>query len=237
MSNDFIEIESDYEYVLGELQGNVLNLQAQFSYMDWTRDELEVIAKELENTGKTFAMQQGLIESGTLIDSTHAVVTNNHNIDFFNNANLGRGFYAGHVEYGHHTRNGGFVPARPFMRPALYAVSEASVGRLQGALSNYLNQIVYGQSSLNILSFGKAQSSKSYTRAFYQSSSRNYTSKGLYNSHMNKQNVFRELRENSARRYTSVVRGDDSTRGRFMTQYPTGNSYTDSTYKYGDYER
>lgn len=28
--------------------------------------------------------------------------------------------YAAHVEYGHHTVNGGFVEAQPFIRPVLY---------------------------------------------------------------------------------------------------------------------
>lgn len=256
MTNNMIDIVSDYEYVIGQVQGNVLNLQAQFGGMGWLREELYIIAKELENTGKMFAERQGLRETGTLIDSTHAVVDDNQHINFFNNANLGRGFYAGHIEYGHHTRNGEFVPARPFMRPALYAVAEASRGKLQGALSRYLNQVVYGRMSLNTLEFGRAQPSEYYTRVFYQqqtlgrgasTNTGHYTATGLQNSSMNRQGAFGQLASTGHRGVMSPIVADRDSRGRviqmgnadrFMTQNPTySRSGTASTRRYQYYDK
>lgn len=256
MTNNMIDIVSDYEYVIGQVQGNVLNLQAQFGGMGWAREELYIISKELENTGKMFAEKQGLRKTGTLIDSTHAVVDDNHHINFFNNANLGNGFYAGHIEYGHHTRNGEFVPARPFMRPALYAVAEASKGKLAGALSRYLNQVVYGRMSLNTLEFGRAQSNEHYTRVFYQqqtlgrgaaSNTGHYTTSGLQNSQMNRQSAFGQMSSVGHRGVMSPIIAERDIRGRviqmgnadrFMTQNPTYSRHgTTSTRRYQYYDK
>ena len=251
MSTSMIEIVSDYEYVLGRVRGNVLNLQAQFGGMDWARDELYIISKELENTGKMFAEKQGLRNTGHLIDSTHAEVDDNHHINFFNNANLGNGFYAGHIEYGHHTRDGQFVPARPFMRPALYVVAEASKGKLTGALYNYLNRIVYGNMSLGTLEFGRARLSNNYTRAFYDQQSLgrgaatnagHYTTSGLLDASRNRQDAFNKMSATGHRGLmTPIVERDRKTgqiiskgnEHRFMTQNPTGKPQdTASTRRY-----
>lgn len=63
---------------------------------------------------------------------------------FFNNATNERGqYYAGHIEYGHYARDKKtFVEARPFMRPALYAVSKASTGNFAETLSSLLGDIL-----------------------------------------------------------------------------------------------
>lgn len=204
MSNDFIEVTSDYEYILGQLKGNVLNMQLGFESNAWATEELYVIKKELEQAGKAFAEQQGLgmttsvtsingvgfsiinrKRTGTLIRSIHAEVVGNGQIDFYNNANLGNGYYAGHIEYGHRTRNGkGFVPARPFMRPALHAVAESSKGRLSSALKSYLELFATANPiTMNGFNFGHASSSRNYTRRFFnqQTTGRGASSKtGLY---------------------------------------------------------
>ncbi|MBO5180100.1 MAG: hypothetical protein J6B87_07150 [Clostridia bacterium] len=248
MSNESpIIFDSDYEYVLGEIRGNVLNLQGNFGGMDWLREEIYIISKELENTAKTFAEKQNLRETGNLINSTHAVVENNTKINFFNNAQNPYGrFYAGHIEYGYHTRKGDFVPARPFMRPALYAVADASKGSLQGALGRYLSDVVRGVGDPGALSlnFGRAASSQNYTRVFYQQQTKgrgaskntgHYTSKGLTNPSMNKQESFSLLRDKDSRLSMSVIRGEDQTR--FMTSRSTLDrlGQSDSTRKLGQY--
>lgn len=248
MSNESpIIFDSDYEYVLGEIRGNVLNLQGNFGGMDWLQEEIYIISKELENTAKTFAEKQNLRETGNLINSTHAVVENNTKINFFNNAQNPYGhFYAGHIEYGYHTRKGDFVPARPFMRPALYAVADASRGNLQGALGRYLSNVVRGVGDPGALSlnFGRAASSQNYTRVFYQQQTKgrgaskntgHYTSKGLTNPSMNKQESFSLLRDKDSRLSMSVIRGEDQTR--FMTTRSTLDrlGQSDSTRKLGQY--
>lgn len=250
MSNESpVEFVSDYEYITKQLIGNVLNLQGNFGGMNWTREELYIIAKELENTGKLFAEKQGLVKTGNLVSSTHATVENQTKINFFNNARNPYGhFYAGHIEYGYHSRKGNFIPARPFMRPALYAVAEASRGMLQGALGRYLSQIVNGvpgaSSSLNTLTFGRAQSSMGYTRVFYRqqtlgrgasSKAGHYTSKGLSDSSRNKQGGFGKIGGQSARTEMSVIRGKDESR--LMTTHSTLDRLyqSDSTRHLGQY--
>ena len=170
--SSLFEIESNYEYILGQVTGNVLNFEAMFRSGEWTRDELEKIKDELVEAGQTFATAQGLGNS-RLYENIRAELTNQGTVDFTNNAmdDYGR-YYAGHVEYGHRTKSGGFVPARPFMRPAMYAVSEASRGRIAGSLSRWL-EAMWSPNSMwagGPLSFGHSQSSKNYTRAFYSES-------------------------------------------------------------------
>lgn len=205
MSNNLVQIVSDYEYVLGNFKGNVLNFEAGFQSNEWAKDELYIIAKELENTAKVFAENQGLgmttpvtsvngkgfsiinqKRTGTLIRSIHAKVIGNTKIDFYNNANLGHGYYAGHIEYGHRTRNGkGFVPARPFMRPALYTVAESSKGNVMSALKNYFYAVMSGSFGMGSLSFGHSLTERGNSRVFFrqQSTGRGASSKtGHYTS-------------------------------------------------------
>ena len=172
---DLINFESDYEYILGNLQGNILEIQALFSSGDWTQEELEHIKYELESAAHTFAASQGL--GGTRLDgATKAEITSNKNVKFYNDAQDEHGrYYAGHVEYGHHNRDGSFVPARPFMRPAVYAVADASIGRLGGTVNRYLQAAWTGQP----MHFGHMNIGDSYQRAFYKSY------KGEYMSPMN----------------------------------------------------
>ena len=224
MSNNLVEIDSDYEYVLGSMIGNVLNLEAQFQAGEWTQEELHIIAKELENTGKYFAEQQGLgmstpVESingtkfsiinyhrtGKLINSIHATVENSK-IHFYNNAQNSRGeYYAGHIEYGFHDRGGGFVPARPFMRPALYAVAESSKGRLTGAMKHFLQQGLWNGIGYQSLTFGHKTTSGGATRVFYNQAymGRNagktgfYTRGGLSNPSRNASRHMNAFKKNS----------------------------------------
>lgn len=246
MSDELIRLDSDYEYVIGSAMGNLLNLQAQFSSMTWAKEELYIIAKELEQTGKLFAEKQGLgmstpVESingtkfsiinyhktGNLVNSIHATVDKN-GINFFNNARNSRGqFYAGHIEYGFHDRAGNPVPARPFMRPAFYAVAEASRGKLQGALGRFLaNSPLFTYNGFGEAAFGHRITSAGNLRAFYnqqttgRGASRNtgfYTSRGLLSSKMNARRFWTNNNEHKV----SITKGNS-----IMGTVRRGNSAT-----------
>ena len=270
MSNGLVEISSDYEYVLGNFKGNVLNLQLGFQSGEWAKEELYIIAKELENTAKIFAENQGLgmttsvtsvngkgfsiinkKRTGTLIRSIHANVVDNSRIDFYNNANLGHGYYAGHIEYGHRTRNGGFVPARPFMRPALYTVSESSKGNLMSSLKNYSEAVLFNNIGMKTMTFGHSVTSRGYSRKFYQQQTTgrgashktgHYTGNRLLTGKANQQR-FDKLRGDKLRNTMSVDRKQGNTFNRnknFFGRDTTGISkgrITKSTEKYGKNEK
>lgn len=260
MASDVIKLESDYEYVVGAAMGNVLNLQANFASMDWTNSDLKLISKELVNTAKLFAVQQGLgaasfvydtsingtpvqikqkrRNTGTLINSIHADV-NGRTINFFNNANLGRGFYAGHIEYGFHDRGGNPVAARPFMRPAFQAVARASIGQLRGTLKAFLEERML-LSSFGL--FGSPRTVSGDFRAFYNQprgpvsgrGSGTYTTQGLLNLRggMNAQSHWSKL--NALHREDGRMNfiGNKNDRG-----FLNGNQVTRSTKQYANYGR
>lgn len=153
-------IESNILEKASIIQDNLLNFKTIFENGEWARGELERIARELESVARSFIDQQGLNETYNLRNSTIAEVWGNR-IDFSNKARNSRGqFYAGHIEYGHYGRDGKFVPAYPFMRPALFAVSKAS----QGDFANILAELAAGAfradgtgyQGLNNIRFGKA---------------------------------------------------------------------------------
>lgn len=263
--SSWINFESDYEYVIGSAMGNVLNIQSQFSTMEWAKSDLELISKELVNTAKLFAVQQGLgpkihadtsvngnkvfikkkgSSTGTLINSIHAKVVGNGTIDFFNNANLGRGFYAGHIEYGFHDRSGKPVRARPFMRPALHAVARASVGHLSGTLKAFMESgLMLGEGAY----FGHPTTSAGNLRAFYNQprgsilgrNSGTYTSRGLRGiSSQNAQSRWKSV--NSRNRFFGTVRDNmkDGFIGRGNSRrFLEGNTKTGSTSKYAQFGR
>lgn len=196
-----INLESDYEYVTGSIMGNIMNLQAEFSSMEWAKEDLETISKELVHTGKLFAAQQGLggvsqiqdvsvngtrvyinrkNRTGTLINSIKAE-PNGNTVVFWNDANLGRGYYAGHIEYGFHDRGGNPIAARPFMRPAFQAVARASMGNISGTLYSFLQGNMIQNTTAT---FGTPLTSGGGKRAFYNQPTRGpnrgfYTVSGL----------------------------------------------------------
>lgn len=256
----FVGLESDYEYVIGSVMGNVLNLQAAFSSMDWSKSDLELISKELVNTAKLFASQQGLggisfvhdvsvngnfvqitrkRGTGTLINSIHADIVGS-TINFYNNANLGRGYYAGHIEYGFHDRAGNPVAARPFMRPAFHAVARASQGQIAGTLKSFLEGYLLSQSYAH---FGTPRTTSGGLRAFYNqgrgpirgAKSGTYTTQGLRNTKLNAQSRWSGV--NKSNRILGTVR--DKQQAGFIgkgndRKYFSGNMRTASTIKYGE---
>ena len=255
-------IDSDYEYVLGMVGGNVLNLQAAFNEMSWARSDLLLIARELENTGRLFATKQGFGSAnyqvidhsingkqvvinkngrtGNLLNSIHANVIGNEQIDFYNNAQNSRGqFYAGHLEYGFRLRNGQMYPARPFMRPALHAVAEASQGNLKGTLYRFLDQNLVNLGATQ-LSFGTPTTAKGNLRAFYNQTtvgrgarSGFYTTRGLANNIAgkgNRQSHWSKISNLSNKgHYSKSFIGKGNNR-----QYRQGTKTTGSTIKYRD---
>ena len=151
-------IESDLGEKLSVIQDNLLDFQIRFNSFDWARDELERISVELVSMGRYFATQQGLWETHNLINHIKAEVSNNYGIKFYNDARNSRNeFYAGHHEYGFKARDGSFVEARPFMRPALYAVSRASQGEFATILEELLRNVFTdgAYNGIKNLSFGK----------------------------------------------------------------------------------
>lgn len=224
VQSDYIFIESDYEYVLGNFIGQAIRFQALFAQgnLSWAHAELDRIAKELEVMARSFAMSQGIDgsknqgkfarghptvlqgikayrEYGTIeLVSEAKKQTTGVEINegrrrqvFYNKGNLAKdgklagekegGYYGGHVEYGHMLPDGGFYPARPYLRPALRVVAESSTGNLAGSLAAVLSgqlsgfdqftasgeiirNIAHGQGS--VLQFGKRGSfDKKYNRS------------------------------------------------------------------------
>ena len=156
-----IKFTSDYEYVLGATMGRMLSFQGLFHSSDFMIDQIEQIRYDLEETAKMFAEQQGLApgavgwgiggwngdgtpmlryNTGNLYNNIKAVRTG-RTVHLRSEARDKYGhYYGGHVEFGH-----GNVPARPHLRPALYAVSEASKGKLRSALQGLLTGAFNGE--------------------------------------------------------------------------------------------
>ena len=154
VSNGFVTITSNYEYIFEQLEGNALKFQLDFSEGGWIKEEVKIIAHELENTAKFFAEEQGLaasIDFGNLSVLTgntgklyQSIKGRTHGFEAYLTADArnSRGqFYAGHIEYGFHDRGDNFIPARPFLRPALYAVSEATKGHTRQIMKSLIKDM------------------------------------------------------------------------------------------------
>ena len=201
------------------LQQELLDYQLYFEQSAWLDSEIEHIANELVETGKVFARNQGFGEgltistrnsgrrmisgTGNLVNSIKAEPISRNGIktiNFYNDAQNERGqYYAGHMEYGFHDRGGNFVPARPFMRPALYAVSEGSKANLTNIMRGLLGNLWTGRGfqGVSTLSFGQ-KSQHPYSR--FWSSSKNF-SKGL-----SRKSGMKSLKENKHRKLMSTMR-------------------------------
>lgn len=246
-----VTITSDYEYVLGYMKANMLKFQADFSQGGWTRQELDIISSELEQTAKFFAEEQGLNEvipdlsvngtevyiktkkSGELYRSIKSRVKGDSVILSANAKNSRNQYYAGHIEYGFHDRGGNFIPARPFLRPALYAVSESSKGRVASTMRELLESI-WTQSGYmgydKISSFGRLRRSSGGVREFYKQL-RYGPKSGLhtkshyekrYNLNSKNNNFRQQLRNGGLRKPLSANRYDkESKRDRASFKTPT----------------
>lgn len=135
---------SDISEKTKKIQVNALDFLVNFESGDFFTEQINAIRQELVSTAQYFGELQGL-EGSALLDPSNLRAEKNgqYSIKFVNTArdNHNR-YYAGHIEYGHYTKNRRkFVPARPFMRPALYAVSKASMGELETVLPDLLMTI------------------------------------------------------------------------------------------------
>ena len=133
-------IETDIPEKLGQLEENILNFETNFQTGEFLKSELEMIARNLESTAVYFGEQHGLKGSRLLLigeNNLKATVRKN-TIEFVNRSqdDYGR-YYAGFVEYGHYSGET-LIEARPFMRPALYAVAKASTGQIGQVLADLL---------------------------------------------------------------------------------------------------
>lgn len=182
VKSDFIAIESNYEYVLGQYQKNALQFQIDFSTslssQPWYFKELHRIKDDLQYVSRSIAASlniDGSKNSGRFargvpylipgikasvwgetvtLKSTSKRVGNkmtrirngrvSHVLPTRDSAADSGGYYGGHVEYGHMLPDGSFYPARPFLRPALRIVSEASLGPLSGTLASVLSGAIAG---------------------------------------------------------------------------------------------
>lgn len=233
-----VTITSNYQYILGYMKANMLSFQADFSSGGWTRQELDIISHELENTAKFFAEEQGLnhqiipelsvngnevsIEtgpSGKLYNSIKSHIHGDSVVLSANAKNSRNQYYAGHIEYGFHDRGGNFILARPFLRPALYAVSESSKGRIAYTMKELLESLwVEGgyEGYAKISSFGRLRRPSGGIRTFYNQV-RYGKNSGLYTaghykktySLQSKNNNFRQkLRQGHLRKGFSANRYD-----------------------------
>lgn len=175
-------LESDYEYVLGEVEGMVMQLEAVLKnpgeMEPW---ELEHIAEETVSTAKWFAESQRLRDTGKLIDNIKydkSAISQGKVVVYNDVQNPYGHYYGGHHEFGYHTRNGRFIEARPYLRPALRAVEQASLGRLTTAALEIAG-FSGGVHAPKINKHGAFGANSRYMRKFYRNTDHDYTVKGL----------------------------------------------------------
>lgn len=156
----YMAVTSDYEYA--NIRAKALAYQMTFINSKPVVEELENAAEKMEAVAKGIA--SGFSKTGNLRDNIHArVVPNTRNQQTIileslaqNVKATGKGssyrYYGGHVEYGHRARDGSFVQAKPYMRPAMEMVSQSV--NLADAMATAFNGFM-SESLLmsNILSF------------------------------------------------------------------------------------
>lgn len=156
----YMAVTSDYEYA--NIRAKALAYQMTFINSKPVVEELENAAEKMEAVAKGIA--SGFSRTGNLRDNIHArVVPNTRNQQTIileslaqNVKSTGKGssyrYYGGHVEYGHRARDGTFVQAKPYMRPAMEMVSQSV--NLADAMATAFNGFM-SESLLmsNILSF------------------------------------------------------------------------------------
>lgn len=154
-NTSLINFTSDYEYVLGDMRGKLLQFSGNFAKSDFLKDQVIQIAYDLETTAKLFAENQGLApgeigydgrpNTGRLYNGIKADVVSKGSAwsaRLRSTAKNERGsYYGGHVEFGH-LAGRSYVPARPHLRPALQAVSAASRNKLGSFLTDYFKGVI-----------------------------------------------------------------------------------------------
>lgn len=167
-----MQVSSDYTYQ--DLEGMVLNYRMTFLDSEPIRAELQNAADKMEAVAKGIAssfrrtgnledniradvVAKGLAPEsrGLAIQLSSNAVAQQNTTSLSGSTSGYKGYYGGHVEYGHRTRNGGFVMAKPYMRPAMEIVAEST--SLADAMATAFNG--YMSNSLmmsNVLSFSNS---------------------------------------------------------------------------------
>lgn len=157
--NDYLNFEFTED--INRISEGLVKLDGLLQSGELIKEDLNQIKDDLVETGKFFAKQQGFSEghivkidksgkrrvnTGTLIKHIKARKIDNENgVKFYNDANLGRGIYAAHMEYGFKDRGGNSIPARPFMRPALHAVVNNSGKVLSDRMAKAAQLVFMGE--------------------------------------------------------------------------------------------
>lgn len=146
MSDSFFSFSSNYKYIFDTYRQRALQMQLALTDGSFLESELEAIGDEMVEVAREFARVQGVFREGRLIDSITKEYGGPGKIILRAPVKDKREkFYAGHQEYGFHPRGGKtFVPARPFMRPALTTVAAKS----RRDLINHLTALWAGESAL-----------------------------------------------------------------------------------------
>lgn len=207
------------EQLTEALKEELLMYQMSFQQGDWLDSEIQHICDELIQTGQMFAKNQGFGEglsigtrnsgrkyikrTGALLGGFRAnpitAKGGGRAIDFRNVAQNERGeYYAGHLEYGFHDRGGNFIPARPFMRPAMYAVAEGSKGNFNNILKGMLQQLWTGKGfhGVSDLTFGR--------KAAHRNT--NFWGKKSFSGQLSKKSTLKDLRGDKHRKWMSTMR-------------------------------
>ena len=173
-------LESNYEYVLGEVTGKILDLEMVINKPgDFIQLDLIHIAEEMVETAKYFAQMHGFRPGGRIVSNIEydrGQIGNGRIVLRDPAKNDRQQYIAGHFEFGYHTKSGRFREATPFLRPAMRAVQQASIGRLTSAalefsgFSGGMKQPVFNK-------HGTLGNNNARIRAFYKESG--YTVKGL----------------------------------------------------------
>lgn len=176
-NTEFVEITSNFEYVIGQTIGRALSFKADFEGRQWEKQGvLDAIAMRLERRAKEFAEAQGIRNTGNLIDNIraypdgsrvhlksearkHSILVGGKKRAYYNpkstTSTIQEGYYGGHVEFGHKTSNGGFYPARPYLRPALRVVSEESKGEMIGTIQAMFSGAMAGFDQRGVTIMGR----------------------------------------------------------------------------------
>lgn len=210
-------IESDYAYVLREVEGKCLNLQMVLNKPgDFIPLDLMHIGEEMVDTAKYFASMQGFSSSGNLyknIQYDKNEISNGKIVLKDPALNPRQQYYAGHQEFGFHTRDGKFKEARPFLRPAMRAVQQASLGRISSAALEFAG-FRGGMKQPKFNKHGSFGNNLGRIRAFYRQEG--YTRQGLEK----KLGSGQSIRENLGKSY-SINRRTDAKSG--INLYPGKN--------------
>lgn len=162
----FITFTSDYEYSrtdtdeFGKIIGRAITFQMDLSNMrvGALHSRIDEMAYLLKDTARSFV--SAFIHSGNLYENIDVI----YGRDYKGGIRLELGsfatnqdgqYYGGHIEYGYHPwGNDKFIPARPYMRPAMEIVANSSGTDLASAIGEAFNDYIVGNTLTNTIISG-----------------------------------------------------------------------------------